>query len=209
MTLDKDQNAKEFFYDDYNNIEVSKNNETSNFDNYIEKAMRVTTPLQAKTIFKFLVEKLLEHSRLKAFPWRENLKNLTHEDAVMITKQRLGYCAGYHGAETRYRVEELFECEHPIMGKISLLGEPTADEAYQCGYRQMHLIDLRKENYEKELAEVRQSNKAAWEMYGSELCVGDMIAKEQKLENLITELKNMPHVNGIRKVFNNRSNFLS
>lgn len=45
------------------------------------------------------------------------------------------------------------------------------------------------EELEKELEELKSSNKASWEMYGSELCVGDMVGKEQALKDKIDELK--------------------
>lgn len=42
----------------------------------------------------------------------------------------------------------------------------------------------------KELSELRQSNKDNWMTYGSELCAGDMISKESKLEEQIRDLEN-------------------
>ena len=45
------------------------------------------------------------------------------------------------------------------------------------------------EELEKELEELEESNRASWEMYGSELCAGDMSAKEQALRDKISELK--------------------
>jgi hypothetical protein len=41
------------------------------------------------------------------------------------------------------------------------------------------------EELEQELEELRESNKASWDTYGSELCAGDMIGKEQALEKEI------------------------
>jgi hypothetical protein len=38
---------------------------------------------------------------------------------------------------------------------------------------------------EQELQDLKASNKAAWDMYGSELCTGDMIARENALEQEI------------------------
>jgi hypothetical protein len=37
--------------------------------------------------------------------------------AAEIERSELGYWAGYCSKETRLRVEELFHCEHPILGK--------------------------------------------------------------------------------------------
>lgn len=45
-------------------------------------------------------------------------------------------------------------------------------------------------NLKKELSELRQSNKDNWMTYGSELCAGDMISKENKLEEEIRLLEN-------------------
>lgn len=39
-----------------------------------------------------------------------------------------------------------------------------------------------------ELSELRESNLESWKTYGSELCAGDMISKEKKLED---EIKNL------------------
>ena len=44
------------------------------------------------------------------------------------------------------------------------------------------------EELEKELEELKASNKASWDMYGSELCAGDMSAKEDALQDEIDEL---------------------
>jgi hypothetical protein len=37
------------------------------------------------------------------------------------------------------------------------------------------------------LENLQSSNKGMWEMYGSELCAGDMIKQENKLRDLIKE----------------------
>lgn len=42
---------------------------------------------------------------------------------------------------------------------------------------------------ENELEELKKSNKAAWDRYGSELCAGEMIAQEKALEKKIKQLK--------------------
>lgn len=41
----------------------------------------------------------------------------------------------------------------------------------------------------QDLKREKASNKASWDMYGSELCAGDMINKERALENKIAELR--------------------
>jgi len=45
------------------------------------------------------------------------------------------------------------------------------------------------EELEQELDKLKESNRASWERYGSELCAGEMIAKEEALENQILKLK--------------------
>lgn len=45
------------------------------------------------------------------------------------------------------------------------------------------------EELQKELAEIKRGNLAAWEMYGSELCAGEMSAEERALEEEIKMLK--------------------
>ena len=45
------------------------------------------------------------------------------------------------------------------------------------------------EKLEKELKELKKSNRSLWATYGSELCAGDMIAQEEKLEKEIEKLK--------------------
>lgn len=43
---------------------------------------------------------------------------------------------------------------------------------------------------EQQLSELKEMHAAQWYNYGSELCSGDMIKKEEKLENEINDLKN-------------------
>ena len=45
------------------------------------------------------------------------------------------------------------------------------------------------EELEKELADLKESNRAAWDMYGSELCAGEMCAEEDALQEKIEKLK--------------------
>lgn len=45
------------------------------------------------------------------------------------------------------------------------------------------------EELEKELQELEESNRALWDTYGSELCAGDMSAKEQAIRDEILRLK--------------------
>jgi hypothetical protein len=45
------------------------------------------------------------------------------------------------------------------------------------------------EDLEQELDKLKKLNRASWDIYGSELCAGEMIAKEEALENRILKLK--------------------
>lgn len=45
------------------------------------------------------------------------------------------------------------------------------------------------EELEKELKELKESHRSMWDTYGSELCAGDMIQQEEKLEKEILKLK--------------------
>ena len=42
---------------------------------------------------------------------------------------------------------------------------------------------------QRELYELRESNKAAWDTYGSELCAGDMSGQEKAIERKIEALR--------------------
>ncbi len=55
------------------------------------------------------------------------------DDATAIAKSNLGYYAGYYSNAVRERVEELFECNHPVFGSIKENGAPSAAEAFQMG----------------------------------------------------------------------------
>ncbi len=45
------------------------------------------------------------------------------------------------------------------------------------------------EELEKELEKMKASHRSMWDTYGSELCAGEMIRNEEKLEKKIQELK--------------------
>ena len=45
------------------------------------------------------------------------------------------------------------------------------------------------EQLEKELADLKEYHKSAWNTYGSEICAGDMIRQEEELEKEIDERK--------------------
>ena len=50
-------------------------------------------------------------------------------------------------------------------------------------------MSKRLEILEQSLKKLRESNRSAWDTYGSELCAGGMIAEERALEEKIKKLK--------------------
>ena len=50
-------------------------------------------------------------------------------------------------------------------------------------------MSKRLEILEKALEDMKSSHRASMEVYGSELCAGDMISKEEELEKKIKKLK--------------------
>lgn len=85
--------------------------------------MEVTDQTQADRMLLALVrERLTEHPEMDC------------DAAFTLERTNLGYFAGYYDAETRLRVERLFDCAHPIFGPASE-GIPTPEEAFAAGIR--------------------------------------------------------------------------
>ena len=55
-------------------------------------------------------------------------------EAIRIEKQNIAYFAGYSDRETRIRVEKMFKCQHPILGKAADYN-PTQEEAFLFGVK--------------------------------------------------------------------------
>lgn len=53
--------------------------------------------------------------------------------AEQIVNANIGYYAGYGSNDDRARIEELFECSHPVFGAVKKNGVPTGKEAFECG----------------------------------------------------------------------------
>ncbi|HEX3445805.1 MAG TPA: hypothetical protein VHS80_13900 [Chthoniobacterales bacterium] len=70
---------------------------------------------------------------------------LSAAKAAEIERSNLGYWGGYCSRETRIRVEELFRCEHPILGKAALR-DWTSKEIMFAGieYAREHFAQKRK-----------------------------------------------------------------
>ena len=82
-------------------------------------AMKIKTKDEADAYFK----EILEYCRANG----ETDAGLERD-----IRDNLGYYAGYYDDETRIRVEELFECAHPMFGKAKD-GSPSIEEAFKRG----------------------------------------------------------------------------
>ena len=85
-------------------------------------AMVIIDPGIARAYF----ERCVEHN-MRMTPGR------THEEAENFERSNIGYWAGYYDHATRERVEQLFNCQHPVFGKARER-IPTADEALAAGF---------------------------------------------------------------------------
>ena len=77
-------------------------------NSYFEKydpAMVITDQAEADRYLEQCVQHNMAHST----------NNRTQAEA--IERANLGYWAGYYSRETRLRVEQLFDCQHPVLGK--------------------------------------------------------------------------------------------
>lgn len=103
------------------------NKQELTYEESLSPAMKIIEQDDADEYFKGYVEFIQ-----KALDKKPRSDKKTAEE---IAKTNLGYYAGYYDQKTRERIERLFNCVHPIFGKIKN-GEPTVEEAY----------DLAKEN---------------------------------------------------------------
>lgn len=84
-------------------------------------AMMITTKEEAKAYFEKLVQ------------WQMTAWGGTREEAESIVRHNIGYYAGYYSEDIRAKVEELFECQHPVFGSVKTHGTPTPEEAFAQG----------------------------------------------------------------------------
>jgi hypothetical protein len=61
------------------------------------------------------------------------LTGQSYAEAETVEKSNIAYWAGYYEHETRLRVEELFQCEHPILGPAKN-GPLSPEEIFRLGY---------------------------------------------------------------------------
>lgn len=118
-----------------NLLEFLKSDELSDFD-LINKAMTVSSEKEAREITRQLMQIYRSLDYYKENPEADLKKHL---------KEFLGYRAASYGDKVRLNVEKYFDTAHPIFGKLSEMGKPTASEAYQCGLRNITLQQLRSE----------------------------------------------------------------
>jgi len=104
-----------------------ENKQVLTFKELLDPAMEIKENEDAKQYLASYVEWL-------EAAWLRDGK-IEKEPAINIAKSNLGYWAGYYSESTRKRVENLFECEHPIFGSIEKNGRPTAEEALKLGIK--------------------------------------------------------------------------
>lgn len=71
-------------------------------------SFKITTKENADEYFASCVEHTMRLS-----------PDMSEEKAIEIEKNNIGYFAGYTDNETRARIENLFGCEHPILGSVN------------------------------------------------------------------------------------------
>ena len=86
-------------------------------------AMAITDQDEANAYFERCVEHTMEYAP----------DAVTREEAERVERSNLGYYAGYYDTETRIRVERLFNCSHPVFGKVEAYGEPNSEDAFYAG----------------------------------------------------------------------------
>lgn len=86
-----------------------------------DPAMTITDPDEARAYFEVCVQHTMSFG-------------MAREEAEEIERINFGYYAGYYSHETRLRVEQLFNCSHPYLGKAED-GRPSVEAALQAGIK--------------------------------------------------------------------------
>ena len=100
------------------------------FEEILTPAMNITNKKEAEMYlnkYEEYLKKLLEEKS------QEEKDKLEGRTARELCKENLAYWAGYHGDEVRTRVEELFDCKHPIFGAIKDTGPISPEDAFKKG----------------------------------------------------------------------------
>jgi len=101
-----------------------ENKEVLTYGEILDSAMNITDKkdaMQYKAAYIDYIQKALD---------KENKDGHT---ALEIANANFGYWAGYGSDKTRARIEELFECSHPVFGSIKLNGSPSNEKALSMG----------------------------------------------------------------------------
>lgn len=129
-----------------------ENKETLTVGECLSPAMEIKDPETAKQYLKDYIAYMKDNigwTQEENNVWLGDLKisNYALDDLSFesIAKCNIGFYAGYYDNETRERVEKLFDCGHPVFGKIAELGLPSQEESYECGYQQKTLAEIRKQ----------------------------------------------------------------
>lgn len=94
-------------------------------ENSLEVAVHITDPKEAKKYLKDYIKWI--QGEIDKDPKRKG------DNAEQIAKSNIGYFAGYYSNKTRERVEELYDCAHPVFGPIKENGAPGPMEAFKMG----------------------------------------------------------------------------
>lgn len=119
-----------------------KNHRELTTSDCLDQAMKIKDQKEADQYLKDYIEYMMDNTKMT----KEECDRILAGDIMTfeaIAKYNIGYWAGYQDEETRARIEKLFDCEHPMFGKISELGIPTPEEAFECGKTRKTLKEIR------------------------------------------------------------------
>lgn len=100
------------------------------------KALQATEQSEADRLFDELVDRTLPELE-EGRPFAEFVIRSRTEDLV---RHNLGYMAADQGSGARERIERLYNCEHPLFGKVAEMGFPTFEESVELGKRNFDRI---------------------------------------------------------------------
>lgn len=109
----------------------SQNKETLTYGEALDPIFKITDKADAMQYKKAYVD------YIKQFVENDESK------AEEIVNANIGYYAGYGSNKDRERIEELFECSHPVFGSVKKNGVPTGKEAFECGKTGQTLQEVR------------------------------------------------------------------
>ncbi len=111
-----------------------KNKKELTFEEALGPAMEIQDEAEAKQYLKDYIKWRVGKAIKKSAKGKKGLeKRYWQNKGEELCKKDLAYYAGYYDDATRRRVEELFECQHPVFGSIKENGSPTPKEAFEMG----------------------------------------------------------------------------